>query len=513
MTERRTKALIILDGFGMREETFGNAVKQAHTPHFDRYWETYPHACLRASGEAVGLPKGQMGNSEVGHLNIGAGRIVYQSLTRIQKAIHDGTFFKNNAFIRAMMQAKKENKAVHLLGLLSDGGVHSHLDHLIALLHLAKQLDIKKVYVHPFLDGRDVGPKTAHTYIAQLEEAMKHIGVGKIASVSGRYYAMDRDQRWERVQRAYDAIMTADGPRFHTPTEVIEKAYDAHIYDEFIVPSVIMDEENEAIGPVEHGDAIISFNFRPDRAIQLAEAITHPNFEAFERGACGSHMHPFVSMMHYSDQVIGEVAFAPVELKQTIGEVLANEQRTQLRIAETEKYPHVTYFMNGGKHEPFPGEKRVLINSPKVATYDLQPEMSAYELTDTLIEELESGAHDAFILNFANPDMVGHSGMLQPTIEAVEAVDKCLGKIIEKLQSIGGEVIITADHGNADEVRTIGNDPMTAHTTNEVPVIVVTDEAIELRTDGILADLSPTLLDLLNIEQPKEMTGRSLIIK
>lgn len=512
MSQKRTKALIILDGYGMREETFGNAIKQAHTPNFDTYVETYPHARLRASGEAVGLPAGQMGNSEVGHLNIGAGRIVYQSLTRIDVAIEEGTFFKNESFIEMMLEAKKNQKAVHLLGLLSDGGVHSHINHLIALLTLAKELDVTDVFVHAFLDGRDVGPKTALTYIDQLEAAMQQIGVGKIATISGRYYAMDRDRRWERVKRAYDAIMTGTGPLFHSPEEAIKKAYEANIYDEFIVPSVMMDREDQIVGHVENGDACIFYNFRPDRSIQLSEAITNPNFNAFDRGALASHIHPFVMMMHYSDQVIGEVAFKPVELRQTIGEVLATHQRTQLRIAETEKYPHVTYFMNGGREEPFPGEKRVLINSPNVATYDLQPEMSAYELTDTLIEEIESGVHDALILNFANPDMVGHSGLLQPTIEAIEVVDACLGRIVETLLSIGGEAIITADHGNADEVRTIDDQPMTAHTTNEVPVIV-TKKNVSLRKNGILADLSPTLLDMLHIEQPSEMTGTSLIIK
>ncbi len=512
MSEKRTKALIILDGFGMREETFGNAIKQAHTPNFDTYWKTYPHAHLQASGEAVGLPAGQMGNSEVGHLNIGAGRIVYQSLTRIDVAIKEETFFDNETFTSTMIQAKENDKALHLLGLLSDGGVHSHIDHLIALLKLAKQLGLTKVFVHPFLDGRDVGPKTALTYIKQLKSVMNELGVGQIATISGRYYAMDRDRRWERVKRAYDAIKSGSGPIFHSPEEAIQKAYDAHIYDEFIVPSVMIDEEDQVVGQVENGDACIFYNFRPDRAIQLSEAITNPNFDAFDRSVYASHIHPFVMMMHYSDQVIGDVAFKPLELRQTIGEVLATEQRTQLRIAETEKYPHVTYFMNGGREEPFPGEKRVLIHSPKVATYDLQPEMSAYEVTQTLIEEIDSGVHDAVILNFANPDMVGHSGLLEPTIQAIEVVDACLGKIVDKLLSVGGEVIITADHGNADEVRTMDDEPMTAHTTNEVPVIVTKPE-VSLRKDGILADLAPTLLDMLDIEQPHEMTGTSLIIK
>lgn len=513
MTVKQTKALIILDGLGMRDETFGNAVKQAHTPNLDAYWNTYPHALMRASGEAVGLPEGQMGNSEVGHLNIGAGRIVYQSLTRIQKAIDEGTFFQDNAFTRTMKKAQKNDKAVHLMGLLSDGGVHSHINHLIALLELAKQLKLTKVYVHAFLDGRDVGPKTARTYLEQLEAEIERIGVGEIATISGRYYAMDRDERWERVKQAYDAIMQGVGPVFHSPFEVIEKAYDAHIYDEFVVPSVILGEDDKPIAPVADGDSIIFYNFRPDRARQLSEAITNPNFEGFDREATGDHIYPFVMMMHYSNQVLGEVAFSPLELEQTIGEVLATENRTQLRIAETEKYPHVTYFMNGGREEPFPGEKRLLINSPKVATYDLQPEMSAYELTDRLIDQLDENIHDAFILNFANPDMVGHSGMLEPTIQAVEAVDACLGKIIDKLISIGGEAIITADHGNADEVRTLEDQPMTAHTTNQVPVIVVTEKDIRLREDGILADLAPTLLELLEINQPTEMTGKSLVIK
>lgn len=509
---RKLAALIILDGFGLREEKQGNAVAHAKKPNFDRYWNSYPHNQLHVSGENVGLPQGQMGNSEVGHLNIGAGRIVYQSLTRINHAIQSGAFFENHAFLEAMKQVKEADSALHLFGLLSDGGVHSHIDHLFALLQLAKQQGIEKVFVHAFLDGRDVGPQTALQYIEQTEEKMEEIGVGQFATISGRYYAMDRDKRWQRVKLAYDAIKDGAGPKFNSAAAVVHESYEKEIYDEFILPSVIMNKEEMAVGPINDQDAIIFFNFRPDRAIQLSQSFTRENFNEFERGKRKITGIQFVQMTPYSDTVQGLIAFDTINLTNTLGEVISDHKLNQLRIAETEKYPHVTYFMNGGREEEFIGEKRILIDSPKVATYDLKPEMSAYEVTDALLKELERDDLHAVILNFANPDMVGHSGKMKPTIQAIETVDTCLGRIVDKIIALGGEVIITADHGNSDEVVTVDGKPMTAHTTNPVPVIV-TKEGITLRDGGILADLAPTMLDLLGLKQPEEMTGTSLIKK
>lgn len=505
-------ALIILDGFALRDEVKGNAVKQANTPNFDRYWEQYPHNQLRACGEAVGLPEGQMGNSEVGHLNIGAGRIVYQSLTRINLAIREGEFQKVEAFLKAIENAKENNKALHLFGLLSDGGVHSHIDHLFALVELAKEKGLKEVYVHAFLDGRDVGPQTGIDYIRQTEEKLAEIGVGKLATISGRYYAMDRDRRWDRVKKAYDAVVYGVGNTYTNPLDCIQASYNEEVYDEFVIPSVIVNENGEPVGTINDGDSIIFYNFRPDRAIQLTTTFTDPNFAEFDRGEKAPENTYFVTMTNYNDDIKAAVAFGPTDLVNTVGEVIANSGMKQLRIAETEKYPHVTYFMSGGRHEEFSGETRILIDSPKVATYDLKPEMSAYEVTDALLKELEDGKHNAIILNFANPDMVGHSGKLEPTVKAIEAVDECLGKVVDKIIELGGTAIITADHGNSDEVVTLEGKPMTAHTTNPVPVIV-TKNGCTLRDGGILSDLAPTLLDLLGIEKPEEMTGDSLIIK
>lgn len=512
MSSEKLAALIILDGFGLREETFGNAVKQAHTPNFDRYWSKYPHTQLRASGKAVGLPEGQMGNSEVGHLNIGAGRIVYQSLTRVNLSIEQGEFYENEAFIQAMKRAKEKGKALHLFGLLSDGGVHSHISHLFALLTLAKRQGLTNVYIHAFLDGRDVGPQTALEYIEQTEAKMKELGIGKIATVSGRYYSMDRDRRWDRVKKAYDAMVYGKGPRYKNANEVVKDSYENGIYDEFVIPSVITDEQENALGNIQDEDSIIFYNFRPDRAIQISRTFANEDFHDFDRGEKVPKDLDFVMLTNFSETVDGYVAYNPVNLDNTVGEVLSKHDINQLRIAETEKYPHVTFFMSGGREDEFPGEKRILIDSPKVPTYDLKPEMSAYEVTDTLLEALETRKHQAIILNFANPDMVGHSGKLEPTIKAIEAVDECLGKVVDKIISLGGKAIITADHGNSDEVVTVDGNPMTAHTTSPVPVIV-TKEGITLKDGGILADLSPTLLDLLNIEKPIEMTGESLIRK
>ncbi|MCJ0932652.1 2,3-bisphosphoglycerate-independent phosphoglycerate mutase [Virgibacillus halodenitrificans] len=512
MTQNKLAALIILDGLGLRDEVSGNAVKQANTPNLDRLWEQYPHNQLTASGEAVGLPAGQMGNSEVGHLNIGAGRIVYQSLTRVNLSIKEGDFFEKEAFLKSINHAKENDKALHIFGLLSDGGVHSHINHLFALLKLAKECQLEKVYVHAFLDGRDVGPQTAEKYIKQTEDKMKELGVGKLATISGRYYSMDRDKRWDRVKKAYDAMVYGKGPSYSDPYELINDSYKNGIYDEFVIPSVITDEDGEPVGKVQDEDSIIFYNFRPDRAIQISRTFANEDFHDFDRGEHVPKNLDFVMLTNFSETVDGYVAYEPVNLDNTVGEVLSQNNLNQLRIAETEKYPHVTFFMSGGREAEFPGEKRILINSPKVATYDLKPEMSAYEVTDALLKELDGGKQNAIILNFANPDMVGHSGKLEPTIKAIESVDECLGKIIDKITSLGGSAIITADHGNSDEVVTLEGDPMTAHTVNPVPVIV-TREDVELRDGGILADLSPTLLDLLGIEKPNEMTGTSLIKK
>ncbi|MER2107702.1 MAG: 2,3-bisphosphoglycerate-independent phosphoglycerate mutase [Solibacillus sp.] len=502
-------ALIILDGFAFRDEVKGNAVAQANKPNFDRYWNAYPHATLVASGEAVGLPDGQMGNSEVGHLNIGAGRIVYQSLTRVHKSIREGDFFRNEAFLSAVEHAKANGSKLHLMGLLSDGGVHSHYEHLFALLKLAKANGLDEVYVHGFLDGRDVGPTTALGYIEETEKQIADIGVGKFASIHGRYYAMDRDKRWDRVELTYKALVDGIGQTAASATAGVQSSYERDVADEFVIPFTLT-EEGRPVATVESNDAVIFFNFRPDRAIQLSTVFTNEKFAGFEV----SEKHPknvkFVSFTHYSDDVVAEVAFHKENLENTIGEVIAKAGKTQLRIAETEKYPHVTFFMSGGREGTFPGEERILINSPKVATYDLQPEMSAYEVTDALVAAIEADKFDGIILNFANPDMVGHSGMLEPTIKAIEVVDACLGRVVEALHAKGGHAIITADHGNSDEVITLDDQPMTAHTTNPVPVIVTKADLV-LREDGILADLAPTMLTLLDIEQPAEMTGHTLI--
>ncbi|WP_257351897.1 2,3-bisphosphoglycerate-independent phosphoglycerate mutase [Pseudalkalibacillus decolorationis] len=503
-------ALIILDGFALRDEMKGNAVSQAKKPNFDRYWNEFPHAQLQASGKAVGLPAGQMGNSEVGHLNIGAGRVVYQSLSRVNLSIEEGEFYENETFQDAMDHVNKKDSALHVFGLLSDGGIHSHIDHLYALLRLAARKNVDKVYIHGFLDGRDVGPTTAGTYITALQDKMDELGVGQFATISGRYYSMDRDKRWDRVERSYRAMVYGEGPSYQNPIEVVEDSYKNEIHDEFVLPSVITKGDGSPVATVQDDDAIIFFNFRPDRAIQISQVFTNEDFRGFERG----NKHPkdlhFVCLTHFSESVQGEVAFKPTNLDNTLGEVLAQQGLKQLRIAETEKYPHVTFFFSGGREKEFPGEERILVDSPKVATYDLKPEMSVYEVTSALLNEIEADKHDAIILNFANPDMVGHSGKLEPTIKAIEAVDECLGRVVDLLLEKDGAAIITADHGNSDEVITMEGNPMTAHTTNPVPVIV-TKKGAELRKDGILADLSPTILDLLQAKQPKEMTGKTLI--
>ncbi len=512
MSERKKPvALIILDGFALREETHGNAVAQAKKPNFDRYWSRYPHTLLQASGEAVGLPEGQMGNSEVGHLNIGAGRIVYQDLTRVTKAIREGSFFENETFLGAIRHVKEHGSKLHLYGLLSDGGVHSHIDHLFALLELAARQQVPDVLVHAFLDGRDVAPDSGIGYIRKLLAKMEELGTGRLATVQGRYYAMDRDRRWDRTEKAYRAMVYGEGPKYRDPVQAVKESYEKSVYDEFVMPTVIVDEKDQPVGLIEDDDAVIFYNFRPDRAIQISLAFTNEDFRGFDRGPQRPKNLYYVCLTHFSETVQGYVAYRPTDLDNTLGEVLSQHGLRQLRIAETEKYPHVTFFFSGGREDPFPGEDRILIDSPKVATYDLKPEMSAYEVTDALLKEIAAEKHDVIILNFANPDMVGHSGKLEPTVRAVEAVDECLGRVVEAVLDKGGVAVITADHGNADMVLDAENRPHTAHTTFPVPFIV-TDEGVKLREGGILADIAPTILHLLGLPRPKEMTGRSIVL-
>ncbi|MBD2864651.1 2,3-bisphosphoglycerate-independent phosphoglycerate mutase [Paenibacillus oceani] len=512
MARPKPVALIILDGFGLREQTAGNAVAQAKKPNYDRYMATYPNTTLTACGEAVGLPEGQMGNSEVGHLNIGAGRIVYQDLTRISKSIREGEFFENETIIGAVRHAKEQGKKLHLYGLLSDGGVHSHIEHLLALIDLAKKEGLDNVYIHAFLDGRDVAPDSAKGYIERVQAHIAKVGIGTIATVQGRYYAMDRDKRWERTEKSYRAMVYGEGPQYTDPLQAVAESYEKSVYDEFVMPTVITDAAGKPAGLVESGDAVVFFNFRPDRAIQLSQVFTNSDFRGFDRGDRAPQDLYFVCLTLFSETVGGFVAYKPKDLDNTLGEVLVQNGLKQLRIAETEKYPHVTFFFSGGRDVELPGETRILINSPKVATYDLKPEMSAYEVAAAAVKEIEAENHDAIILNFANPDMVGHSGMLEPTIKAVEATDDCLGQVVEAVLAKGGVAIITADHGNADMVFDENGRPFTAHTTNPVPFIV-TDKSVTLRNDGILADIAPTILELLQVAKPEQMTGRSMLSK
>lgn len=502
-------ALIILDGFALREKREGNAVAQANKPNFDRYWAEYPHTTLRASGEVVGLPEGQMGNSEVGHLNIGAGRIVYQDLTRITKAVDDRSFFSNEVLLNAVQHVKEQGSALHVMGLLSDGGVHSHHDHLYALLRLAKEQGVERVFVHAFLDGRDVAPDSGVGYLQALLGQMKEIGVGKLATVQGRYYAMDRDKRWDRVEKAYRVIVEGSGPETTDPVQTVRDSYAKEVYDEFVIPTVCVQDNGTPVGTVSDGDALICFNFRPDRVIQISQSLINDDFDGFVRNS-RPHDLFYVCMTKYSDTVEAPVAFPPERPQETLGEVVSRAGLKQLRIAETEKYPHVTFFFSGGREEEFPGEKRILINSPKVATYDLKPEMSIYEVTDALVKEINERTSDLIVLNFANPDMVGHSGKMAPTIRAVEAVDACLGRVVDTLLDAGGVAVITADHGNADMMIDEDGNAVTSHTTNPVPFIV-TKARLTLRDGGILADIAPTLLQLMGKPKPDAMTGQSII--
>ncbi|MFB6366967.1 2,3-bisphosphoglycerate-independent phosphoglycerate mutase [Paenibacillus elgii] len=510
MARPKPVALIIMDGFGLRNDTQGNAVAQANKPNYDRYLNQFPHTTLTACGEAVGLPEGQMGNSEVGHLNIGAGRIVYQDLTRISKSIREGEFFENETILGAVRHAREHGKKLHLYGLLSDGGVHSHIAHLFALLEVCKKEDFHEVYVHAFLDGRDVAPDSAVNYIEQLQNKIAELGVGRIATVQGRYYAMDRDKRWERIEKSYRAMVYGEGPAFEDPMNAIKESYSRSVFDEFVMPTVIVKKDGTPVGLVESGDSVVFFNFRPDRAIQLSQVFTNSDFRGFDRGdKCPKDLY-YVCLTLFSETVGGYVAYKPKNLDNTLGEVLVQNNLKQLRIAETEKYPHVTFFFSGGRDVELPGETRILISSPKVATYDLKPEMSAYEVAEAAVKEIEAERQDVIILNFANPDMVGHSGLLEPTIKAIEATDECLGKVVDAILAKGGVALITADHGNADIVTNPDGSRNTAHTTNPVPFIV-TDSHVTLRSDGILADIAPTMLELLGLTQPAEMTGKSIV--
>ncbi|GMB01030.1 2,3-bisphosphoglycerate-independent phosphoglycerate mutase [Pelosinus sp. IPA-1] len=503
-------ALVILDGWGMGDEKdLYNAICQSETPHMKLLSELYPSTTLTCSGEAVGLPEGQMGNSEVGHLNIGAGRVVYQELTRITKEIREGDFFTNPVLVNAVEQAKTKDSALHLMGLVSDGGVHSHINHLYALLELAKRHDLKKVYVHAFLDGRDVPPSSGIEYIKALEDKIKEIGIGSIATVAGRYYAMDRDKRWERVEKAYNAMVCREGEEATSASEAVEASYKLGKTDEFVAPTVIAGCGDCG---VKANDSVIFFNFRPDRARELTRVFVDEKFDGFAR--CGGLLPiHFASMTQYDETVVVPVAYKPEALKNTLGQVLENNGLTQLRIAETEKYAHVTFFFNGGDEKPYQGEERILVASPKVATYDLQPEMSAIEVTDKLVEAIKTGKFDVIILNFANSDMVGHTGKLDAAMKAVTTVDNCVGRVVDAMRNQGGITLITADHGNAEMMLDhVTGEPFTAHTTNDVPLILVSEKHRgSTMKKGILADLAPTILDLAGIDIPAEMTGKSLI--
>ena len=501
--------LIILDGWGIGKEYEGNAVYLANTPNFDKLIKEYPNTKLDASGMAVGLPVGQMGNSEVGHLNIGAGRIIYQELTNITKSIEEGNFFKKDEFLEAIKSAKKNNTKLHIMGLVSPGGVHSHNTHLYALLELCKKEAFENVYIHAFLDGRDVPPTAGKADLIELEEKIKEIGVGKIATVSGRYYAMDRDKRWERTELAYNAMVLGKGKEDISAIEAIEKSYKENITDEFVIPTVIIENE-KPIATIDNGDSIIFYNFRPDRARQITRAIVDKDFKGFKRKKEVKTF--FVTMTEYDKTIENvHIAFKADKPENTLGEYISNLGKNQLRIAETEKYAHVTFFFNGGREEPYENEDRVLIPSPKVATYDLKPEMSAIEVKDEVLNRLNMDKYDLIILNFANPDMVGHTGVVEAAVKAIETVDTCLGEIIELLEKKGGKALITADHGNAEMlIDEKDNSPITAHTTNKVPLIMIGQGDVELR-EGILADLAPTLLEMMNLEKPNEMEGESLI--
>ena len=509
--DKKLTMLMILDGFGENENQKGNAVKLANTPNIDKLMKTCPTTDIYTSGLNVGLPDGQMGNSEVGHTNIGAGRIVYQELTRITKSIEDGDFFSIPEFVEAIENCKKNNSKLHIMGLLSDGGVHSHIRHLFALLELAKRRDFEDVYVHCFLDGRDTPPASAENYIMQLEEKIKEKGVGKIATISGRFYSMDRDKRWQRIEKNYDAIVNGEGEKSNSATKAIEESYQKEIFDEFVVPTVITNMNGEPIAKIEENDSVIFFNFRPDRAREITRSIVDKEFDGFETKKMNTY---FVCMTPYDETMPNvEIAFRKDEIKNTFGEYISKKGLKQLRIAETEKYAHVTFFFNGGEEKQYEGEDRILVPSPKVETYDMKPEMSAYEVTEKVVEAIKSQKYDSIILNFANPDMVGHTGSIEAAIKALETIDECVEKVVKAIESVNGILLITADHGNVEQMIDYKTgEPHTAHTTNPVPLAVIGIGNKKLK-EGRLADLAPTMLDLMGLEKPEEMTGESLICK
>ncbi len=511
---KKPVVLMVLDGYGISEKTEGNAIALADTPVMDKLMAECPYVKGNASGEAVGLPEGQMGNSEVGHMNIGAGRIIYQELTRITKAIKDGDFFENKEMLDAIENCKKNNSDLHLWGLLSDGGVHSHNTHLYAILELCKRQNFDRVYIHPFFDGRDTAPASGKGFLEELIAKTKEIGVGKVASLSGRYYAMDRDNRWDRVELAYKSLVTGEGVQAEDPVAAIQESYDKEVYDEFILPTVIV-ENGKPVSLVKANDSVIFFNFRPDRAREITRAFCTDDFDGFERPN-GRMPLVYVCFKDYDESIPNkEVAFKKEDIKNTFGEYLAANGLKQLRTAETEKYAHVTFFFNGGVEEPNKDEDRILVKSPKVATYDLQPEMSAPEVSKNLNEAILGGKYDVIIINFANPDMVGHTGVIPAAIKAVETVDKCVGTAVEAVKKVDGVLFICADHGNAEQMINYETGaPHTAHTTNPVPFILYNyDECKALREGGCLADIAPTLLEILGLPQPAEMTGKSLIIR
>ena len=506
--DKKTTMLMILDGFGINEKEEGNAIKMANIPNIKRILKQYPNTILHTSGLDVGLPEGQMGNSEVGHTNIGAGRIVYQELTRITKSIEDGDFFSIPELVTAIENCKKNHSKLHIMGLVSDGGVHSHQRHLFALLELAKRKDFEDVYVHCFLDGRDTPPASAEGYLAELEAKMSEKGVGKIATIMGRFYAMDRDKRWNRIQKAYDAMVKGEGEKASSASVAIENSYQKEVFDEFVVPTVICNND-KPVAKIEENDSVIFFNFRPDRAREITRAIVDEEFDGFERDYFKTN---FVTFTNYDETIKNvSVAFKKAEIKNTFGEIISKHGMTQLRIAETEKYAHVTFFFNGGEEKQYEGEDRILIPSPKVETYDMKPEMSAFEVTENVLNAIHSRKYDSIILNFANPDMVGHTGNIEAVIKALESLDGCVEKIVEAIEEEHGILLITADHGNCEQMIDYKTgEPHTAHTTNPVPLVLVGKDDVKLK-EGRLADLAPTMLDLIGLEKPEEMTGESLI--
>ncbi len=511
---KKPVVLMVLDGYGLNDKTEGNAIAMADTPVMDKLMATCPFQKGNASGLHVGLPDGQMGNSEVGHMNIGAGRIIYQDLTRITKAIEDGDFFENKVLLNAIDNVKQNGSKLHLFGLLSDGGVHSHNTHLYALLELAKKNDVKEVYVHCFLDGRDTPPASGKDYVAELQAKIDEIGVGQIASIHGRYYAMDRDNNWDRIEKAYNALVAGEGKRATDAVQAVADSYAEDVTDEFVVPTVV-EKEGKPLATIGAGDSIIFFNFRPDRARQITRAFCDEAFDHFTR-VHGYMPLTFVCFKDY-DETIGnkQIAFEKENIVNTFGEYLAANGKTQLRLAETEKYAHVTFFFNGGVEEPNKDEERSLVKSPAVATYDLQPEMSAPEVGERLNAAITSGKYDVIVINFANPDMVGHTGVIPAAVKAVERIDQCVGAAVDAVREVDGALFICADHGNAEKMIDYETgEPHTAHTTNPVPFILVNyDEAYTLREGGCLADIAPTLLEIMGLEQPAEMTGKSLLIK